>query len=47
MFYDSFLCESHSDEHIPPEYYEDDTEYIYTDENAGMDDYEWQLWLRR
>ena len=24
-------------------YYED----IYTDEDAGMDDYEWQLWLRR
>ena len=28
-------------------YYKDNAEYIYTDDDAGIDDYEWQLWLRR
>lgn len=48
MFYESFLCESQIDEHIPPEFYEeDDTEFTYDINLEEPFDYDDELWYRR
>ena len=47
MFYESFLCESQIDEHIPPEFYEDNTEFTYETEPEEPFDYAEELWFRR